>query len=72
MPIITSSMPMIATYGIMVKLIALFVKISILKENNVFQWHQLRSFDGGLVRIKGTKNLGWLNFHSRHTASYTG
>ena len=58
MPIITTSMPMIATHGIMVKLIALFVKISILKEHNVFQWHQLRRFDGGLVRIKGTKNLG--------------
>ena len=57
MPIITTSMPMFSTYRIMVEQIALFVKISILKEKNVFRWHQLPSFDDGLVRIKGAKNL---------------
>ena len=57
MPIITISMPMFATYRIMVDRIALFVKIGtgILKEKNVFWWHQLGSFDGGLVRIKCAK-----------------
>ena len=50
-------MPMFATYRIMVERIALFVKISILKEKNVFRWHQLGSFDGALVRIKGAKNF---------------
>ena len=63
---------MFVTYRVMVKRIALFVKISILKEKNVFRWHQLWSFDGGLMRIKGAKNLYQLIFHSRHTASYTG
>ena len=48
---------MFSTYRIMVEQIALFVKISILKEKNVFRWHQLPSFDDGLVRIKGAKNL---------------
>ena len=45
---------MFATYRIMVERIVLFVKISILKENNVFWWYE---FDGGLVRIEGAKNL---------------
>ena len=48
---------MFAMYRIMVEQIGLFVKMSILKEKNVVRWHQLRRFDGGLVRIKGTKNL---------------
>ena len=50
-------MTLFATYKIMVEQIDLFVKISILKEKNVFRWHQLRTFVGGLVRIKGVKNL---------------
>ena len=41
----------------MVERIALFVKIGILKEKNVFRRHQLRSFDDGLVRSKGAKNV---------------
>ena len=48
---------MFAMYRIMVERIALFVKISILKEKNFFRWHQLRSFHCSLVRIKGVKNL---------------
>ena len=50
-------MPLFAMYRIMVEQIDLFVKIStcILKEKNVFRWHQLQSFDGGLVRIKAWK-----------------
>ena len=53
---------MFATYRIMVERIALFVKISILKEKNVFRWHQLQSFDGGLVRNQGGEKFVLVNF----------
>ena len=37
-----------------------------------FLAHQLRSFDGDSMRIKGAKNLYLPVVHSKHTASYKG
>ena len=72
-PIIITSMPMVATCRVYVEQTILFMKIV----NRYFESKecflpQFRSFDGGSVRIKGTKTLYLPVVHSKHTASYTG
>ena len=73
-PTILPSMPMLQCIELTWnKLICLCKSlIGILKNKNVFRWHQFQSFDDGSVRIKGTKTLYLSVIHSKHTASYTG
>ena len=74
MPMIITSMPMVAMDRIKVKRIILFAKIvnRHLKAKNVFGQHQFQSFDRGLVTIKGVKTLYLPVVCSKHIASYTG